>query len=764
MAHDDTTDSIIAQFSNINVEYAITDNQLLETLNELRLQESRETLTDLPTQFSELTPLQKKHLHEKLLKDIRIHNVLQEDYRAQHKPYPNIILLNRTEQLLLGTNRQAPTHPQIEYLTYEGVASQDRPLYFPNEEGKDKEVFITDTPTQFINTPSYSTRFDCFVAAHTITTQTHVTPIVSVNQTETTSHSSEESEDILNSTSKDVRKGRRPKPNLSIISTPSSLFGRFKNKLKKMTEQTETQKILDLEKLNATLSGQLETLKTGKQRANTEREDIARIDDKLNNLIKLFETHVTVDMDDSIPKSVDTTVRQYSILHTLPRPENIVKKGTRAQESLSAIKPTTILATVGPFDPETNKTLDFKKFWDRLITYLRDYQLYEHEYVQCLLTLMKGTTADIITEMNKQYKGDLEKILEALQDIFLPQYSIFDDYDELNKFTRPAGEHIRTTVRRASLLIWKLEHTVAPAAWPDRQYYLIVNIIKQVIDKKTFRHLRSKELECSQKNTELSIEAMTEIINLYEISQELIPQHEIAIKFNVNTMQLTDQPDIAKTQYDELQRDIQTIMSTVKSLQPKRHKPDSSSYRETRPSRPQEREILRGRRRLSQDPMTMRSSSQKRTYDESAGTPQAPQRNYGIQDKKPYNQTYQNKSYPSSRPLSRGRDNSRQRSYSRGRDYSRNRSSSYGNRGYTNRSYTPDSRRTVSFKGDRDYKSESKNYQKNKYQANRYGENQRYSKGGNTKYTLNLYQCRICNGKHVRGQSCTYSNQRPNLN
>jgi len=152
MEHDDSTDSIIKQFANINVEYDITDTQLLETLNELRLQEGRQSLSELPIQFVLLKPTQKKTLHERLLNDIRIHNHLQEDYQTQDKPYPKVLLLNRTEQLLLGINRQAPNHPQIENLCYEEVTSQDRKLYYPNDEDKEKKF---SSPTHLYNSSTH---------------------------------------------------------------------------------------------------------------------------------------------------------------------------------------------------------------------------------------------------------------------------------------------------------------------------------------------------------------------------------------------------------------------------------------------------------------------------------------------------------------------------------------------------------------------------------------------------------------------------------
>lgn len=593
MASKDPTDNILQLFSQITVNEPITDEQLLDILNDLRAHESRPAVTELPSGIQTLTQPQKYTLLTRCSREINIHQKLSRDYRDKDLQYPKVLFLNKTETLLLSTNLQAPTYPRITTLPFDSISATDRSLYYPPGTDEKLPVFITDTPCAYVNTPTYSTKFDCFIAQHNIPTpvntgsRSSVLPLTTPSSDDTSQEvdlasTDTDHKDVLNSTVKKTTSKRR-RPDFSFFSTKSlsrdSILNRLKRK-PKMAEEAE--KIKELELKNATLTGQLETLKTGKQRAKTEREEIQTLETRLNKLTELFEQQLQIQPDSITVDTKDETIgAAFPTIYNLQKPSNIIK-GTRQQGSLSAIKPTTLIATIGPFDPDTDTKIDFKKFWDRLSDYLRPYELYEHEYVQCLLTLMKGSAADTITDMNKQYKGDLHRILEALQDLFLPQYSIFDDYDDLNRFKRKANEHIRTTVRRAMILVWKLEHTVSPAAWPDRQYHLVVNIIKQVIDKKTFRHLRSKELECAQTGTELSISAITDIISLYEVSHELTPPQDIPIKFNVNTMQLTDQPDVAQTQFQEIQNNIQELTAQVKALQPKRQKTDSSIF--TRPN------------------------------------------------------------------------------------------------------------------------------------------------------------------------------------
>ena len=751
MACNDPTDNILQQFAKITVHEPITDEQLLDILNELRICETRPTVTQLPSGIQTLQTPQKYALLTRYSREIHIHQNLQRDYTAKNIPYPKPLILNNTESLLLSTNLQAPTYPLLTSLPYESISANDRSLYYPPGTDNTLPVFITDTPSTYVNTPTYSTKANCLIAHHNIPTpaitgsRTSILPLSSSTSEEASQDNDQAStdtdhRDVLNSTVK-KQSAKRGRPDFSFLSTKSfsrdSIFGRWKRKAKMAEPPPEADRIRQLELQNATLSGQLDNLKTGKHRAHTEREEIQKLETKVNKLTELLENQLQIQPDSLLETKDETLGASYPVIYHLQKPTNIVK-GQRQQESLSAIKPTTLLATVGSFDPDTDTKIDFKKFWDRLSDYLRPYELYEHEYVQCLLTLMKGSAADIITDMNKQYKGNLNRILEALQDLFLPQYSIFDDYDELNKFKRKANEHIRTTVRRAMILVWKLEHTVSPAAWPDRQYHLVVNIIKQVIDKKTFRHLRSKELECAQTGTELSISAITDIIALYEVSHELTPPQDIPIKFNVNTMQLTDQPDIAQTQFQELQNDIQALTATVKSLQPKRQKTDSSIFT---PTKFPEREKSFARRRLLQTPE--RTASQKRPYEadtQKSYTKQTYDRNrerasYRKPTYDKYNKyksnyggynNYEKKSYQD-----RYRSSSRNR-YDRYRSSSRNR----------DRSSTPRPR-SVSFSDRRKDYGRSDNYGN----RNRSGDHR-------AKYTLNLYKCKFCQTEHGRNDLC----------
>jgi hypothetical protein len=293
------------------------------------------------------------------------------------------------------------------------------------------------------------------------------------------------------------------------------------------------------------------------------------------------------------------------------------------------------------------------------------------------------------------------------------------------------------------LLVWKLEHTVSPAAWPDRQYHLVLNIIKQVIDKKTFRHLRSKEIECAQAGTELSIAAITDTIALYEIGQELTPQKDIPIQFNVNTMQLADQPDIAKTQFQEIQNDIQALTATVKSLQPKRQRTDGKTDKYP------DRQKSYGKRRLSQ-PLE-RTPSVKRPLEEDKPKPKQ-------ENKTSYDMTKSYNPYNKSN-YDRYRSN-RYDGYNQRSRYDRYEKSSYNDRyGYRSNSSNRYNRyRSSSRNRDRPGTPRPRSVSFNDYKNKRYPSNynQRYNKNGkrDSKYTLNLYKCTTCEENHSSDNGC----------
>lgn len=315
-------------------------------------------------------------------------------------------------------------------------------------------------------------------------------------------------------------------------------------------------------------------------KALTEREEINKVQDTLNVITKTIETALN---NSSLNGSAaaralaqvsenHTQQSTISLIYSLERPKNIVPSGTKlANENKSQLKPTIVQATIGIFDPDKDPKANFRDVWSRIIEYTRPHKVYEYEYIQILMAVMKGSAATLLDNMIKEFEGNLMKIIEALQDVFVPHHTVYDDYDEIGKFTRNAKEGIRPTIVRAGLLVYKLKNTVSPAAWPEKRHSLIMSMVKQVIDRKTFKHLRAKELECAQAGRQLSLEAATDIIHLYEMTHELVPTRDIPLKFNVNSMSLIDQPDVMQSQIEELRQEFNSKLTQINMLRPNKN-------------------------------------------------------------------------------------------------------------------------------------------------------------------------------------------------
>jgi len=139
-----------------------------------------------------------------------------------------------------------------------------------------------------------------------------------------------------------------------------------------------------------------------------------------------------------------------------------------------------IQSTIGSFDPNSEFLNDFKGIWDSILDHTREYLLYEHEYISILKMVMKGTAAVNLRLMIRE-RLDIDDILSAIQDIYVPEQTFFDDYVDINKFTRRANEPIRATMRRAKFVINPLSKTVPEGVWMDKSYTILIGIMRQLI-------------------------------------------------------------------------------------------------------------------------------------------------------------------------------------------------------------------------------------------------------------------------------------------
>ena len=284
---------------------------------------------------------------------------------------------------------------------------------------------------------------------------------------------------------------------------------------------------------------------------------------KMAQTDKIIESSKLTDVEkkalDKIAKKVAPEAS--TLIYALAKPTNLIPETeVRDPRFLAILKGHAAIATLGTFDPDKNTRADFRDIWDRILNYTKNYKMYEHEYVDLLMTVMKGSAATILNGMIREYKGDLETIIEAIQDIYIPQHTIYDDVEELNKFKRLPNENIKSMMRRASMIIEKLKPTCTEAAWPDRKYHLLLTLLKQLIDKKTFKHLHSKELEAAQIGTQMEMKEIIMIVALYEATHELIPRNETGLVYNINSLQVMNCPDPTAKEIEKLKLQINSLM------------------------------------------------------------------------------------------------------------------------------------------------------------------------------------------------------------
>ena len=539
-------------------------------------------------------------------------------------------------------------------------------------------------------------------------------------------------------------------------------------------------RIAQLEKEKADLAAEKQKATASPQTAQTERKEIQDLKAQMNDMMLMMkmlttgtdlnattanETRVAAKFQQS---TFDETISTQNMFVTLDRPTNIIAAGTpRQPEVLPCLKPSAIINTIGTFDPVAQPEADFRCIWDRILDQTRNNKLYEHEYVTCLRIVMKGQAGIELDKMIKEYKGNLDQILEAIQDLFIPQHSIYDELVDLKSFSRKANEHMRTMVRRASLVVCKLRPTVAAAAWPDRRHTLLKQMITQVIDRQTFTHLRAEELRCAQNGTTLSIDAITNIVDQYETSHDLIPKAEIRMQYDVHTMRLANQPDVNKSELDFLKDELLALKTSI--LAPKRRRFNDSVDKTN--NKEGQRPVAKAKRRFGEpmdtsNPSNNPNKGTKRALETTINQPK--QWSYG-----PGNPSSQPR--PQSQP-SQSQQRSRQR-FTQPRNSSQNRSSSQQRNG----SSTPAQYRSLDFykpkynKYNNGYNYDGYNRSRSKspyrgrntnnrgrspYRGNGYNNNNRARKSYNFRgkkhdVALNFYKCSICPDAHEDGTTCS---------
>ena len=515
-------------------------------------------------------------------------------------------------------------------------------------------------------------------------------------------------------------------------------------------------------------------------------KDVKALQNQIAELAKLFGTiKVKVDQTDQkiestkltdVEKSALTrltkkaTPEASTLIYALTKPTNIIPTSqTRNPQFLAILKGHAAIATLGTFDPEKHPHIDFRDIWDRILNYTKNYQIYEHEYVDLLMTVMKGSAATILNGMIREYQGNLTQIIEAIQDIYIPQHTIYDDVEELNKFKRLPNENIKSMMRRASMIVERLKPTCAEAAWPDRKYHLLLSLLKQLIDKKTFKHLHSKELEAASLGIQMDIHEVITTVALYEASHESIPRHETSLAYNINSLQVIKQPE-------SLQSEIDNLKVQIASLLPKKPRLDNN----VKPSGPYTNSNSSGSLKRPHPGSTKRfNDSQSSNHSQRESRPpfrHSQRRPDGKRDFKYQSSNDSNRSYSKVNKWlqsnsNSSNSNSSQRPILSTQKWRQNRSQSRDSRPQSQDSrqntYPFSYKRSQSQSRNRQYQNGYGRYRSRERgrssSRNRYGDkgqnyNKSFGRGTNT-VTMTFYQCKLCPKTHLKGTPCNSNNQ-----
>ncbi len=479
--------------------------------------------------------------------------------------------------------------------------------------------------------------------------------------------------------------------------------------------------------------------------ALTERSEIGDLKNNLAEMARLMTTMqsevrqnglTAEERQRLITLSEPSSVAAPILVYTLMFPTNIISD-EEYRTQLSILKAPAVVATIGIFDPDNNPKADFRETWERIQNYTRNYQLYEHEYVDILMAVMKGSAGTCLSDMIREFDGRLQNILEAIQDIYVPQHTIFDDVDELTKFTRPKGENIRTTLRRASLIVYKLRAQCAPAAWPERRHHMLLALIKQVIDPKTLRHLHAKELECALVKTQLDLNAIINIIALHEQTHDLLPRTDLRLRYNINSMQI-----IEHNEGDT--HSVKSLTMEDKSRQSRNDSRRRSASREL---------VHTPRSKSSQSPYRStdkgRNSNRKRTES-----------NQNYERSKQTERENRRVTYHTKEPNNSQRRTDGRRDYRGGSSIDRERSRSQSSGGRSRQSSYTDNKNREKNSTYKNYSNNSTNRREQKSKSNlgEKGDNKtKYTKtfdAGKNTVTLHFYKCNTCPSLHPEGEEC----------
>jgi len=207
--------------------------------------------------------------------------------------------------------------------------------------------------------------------------------------------------------------------------------------------------------------------------------------------------------------------RQYEV--NLPLPQTL---STRYLGSHEFLHPKTIQAAIGTFT--SGEHADFTTTWKKILLYGRDKCFTEENYISILTTVVKGTAEEDLIDMVDR-GSSLSQILEYFAQQYTQRRTIDDHVRAVEQFARKPNEPITVCVSRARQAMMKVQDMMEPHVWPIYQEKSLQGLLRHVIDSRTRAHLVMKERTTFKAGIGLSVEAMINLIDIYEQAHNTIP-------------------------------------------------------------------------------------------------------------------------------------------------------------------------------------------------------------------------------------------------
>ena len=259
--------------------------------------------------------------------------------------------------------------------------------------------------------------------------------------------------------------------------------------------------------------------------------------------------------------------------HTLEMPSLYEYTDYNVPGTNEKLQARNIRAAIEPFHPEKNPKSDFADTWRAIMMYTKNMRLDEDSYIMLLTILVQGSPSKILYEMTQAQKP-ITTILKTLGDLYSPRRTIVDDMQELNNFKRLPNEGIHVTMQRVTGMADRVRHLWPPTIWETtKKTEILLSILRQVITHQTKKHLEYEEMKYWKTGTTLEYEAMLDLVETFENSNDQKPTTEKGLTINVCTntprtskIEKEKKPPKSKKEDNGTQRQLELISQNLMNV------------------------------------------------------------------------------------------------------------------------------------------------------------------------------------------------------